>query len=133
MAFAEYSDFTSVYGTPPAAQAEATVQYLLDVASARLSVKLPDLEARVADNADLALLAKDVVVQAVIRQFDPTRAAVQFSQAAGPFSMNVNTGARVNRGWFYDDELALLAGAMQTSTSSGLGTIKLGLPDWCNP
>jgi hypothetical protein len=122
-------DFTTVYGDVPDAAA-SRVQYLLDVASSRLTVKLPGLEARIASDPNLARLAKDVVVQAAIRQFDPTKAATQFSQTAGPFSMNLNTGARVNRGWFYDDELELLTQAMNGDVGLGFGTIRLGLSDW---
>lgn len=127
--FADYFDFTTIYGPVPAAGADRA-QYFLDAASARLSLKLPGLSDRVVDDPNVALIARDIIVQAAIRQFDPARAATQFSQSAGPFSQTINTGARVNRGWFYDDELSLLEGALTGASGLRAGTIKLGAASW---
>jgi hypothetical protein len=73
--FADYFDFTTIYGPVPAAGADRA-QYFLDAASARLSLKLPGLSDRALDDPNVALIARDIIVQAAIRQFDPARGRV---------------------------------------------------------
>jgi hypothetical protein len=133
-AFAQPTDVSAAYeGLSPPLPGDTRVQYLLDVASARLRALLPTLEQRIADadSGDLALLAKDVVVQAVIRRAQPTGAqASSQTQQAGPFQTTVRFA--VDRtGWFTDDDLAMLAGIPRSGLHA-MGTIKLGLVDWAN-
>lgn len=130
MAFADLSHVRAAYDPeiPEGSRAEEKVQWYLDVASARLSALVVGIEDRLAEgDPNFLMLVRDVVVQAVLRQFDHTYAAQQVSQSAGPYTLNINTASRVNRGWFYEDELALLRGV---SKGFSLGTIKLKMPDW---
>lgn len=133
MTFAGPTDVATAYeGTLPAGSG-ARVQYLLDTTSARLRVLLPDLAERVVGNDDLAMLAKDVVVQAVITRLGGSSAQQVRSQtqAAGPWS-TTTTYATDATGTFSDQDLDALRG---TAVEAGgrVGTIKLGtFVDWSN-
>lgn len=138
MAFASTADVATAYEGSVPSGPEGRVQYLLDTASARLRILLPDLADRIAaaeptDPAqpnDLAILAKDVVVQAVIRRLpgDNAQQLRSTTQQAGPFQ--TTQSFTVDRtGTFPDQDLDLLRG----STGEGLspiGTLHLGRPDW---
>lgn len=131
MAFAEPTDVATAYQGDLPAGSEARVQYLLDAVSARLRVLLPDLQERAEDDEDLTLLAKDVVVQAVIGRLggSSTQQVRSQTQAAGPWS-TTTTYATDSTGTFSDQDLDALRGT--TAQASGrVGTIKMGtLVDW---
>lgn len=129
--FAESADVTRANGGT-AAGSQADVEHDLDVASARLRRLIPSLEARVADDEDLALLARDTVAEAVLRQVRYRQQGgpeVQaMTQSAGPFSTTMNfRGSR--QVFFTAEELDLLREGVATLT--GVGTINIGRPiDW---
>ena len=128
MSIAEITDLDLAYEGDPIPEAgRARAQYLLDTVSARLRVLVPDLAARMADSEDLTVLAKDVVVQAVIRKLPgETGPEVRAeTQGMGPFSTTVSFH-RDRTGTFSDEDLALLGGGPTKRT----GTIRLGLPNW---
>lgn len=131
MSYADKDDVAAAYEGNLDTVNEGRVQYMLDVALARLNKLIPTLSERTATDTDLLILAKDVVVQAVLRQIrNPSPEFVQQTQSAGPFGLSVNTGSgnsRGSRGLFYDEELELLR---EFGTGSRMGTIKLGLSDW---
>lgn len=116
---------------------EGRVQYLLDTALARLRKLIPDLVDRIgADGTydeDLHVLARDIVVQAVLRQIrNPSPEYVQETQTAGPFSHSYNTGSgngRGSRGLFYTEELDLLR-APSAGIAGGASTIFQPLSYW---
>lgn len=114
-------------GTIPEAD-RLRVQRLLDTVSARLRVLLPSLVERMAGNEDLTLLAKDAVIQAVIRKL-PGETGPEIrseTQGAGPWNTTV-TYHRDRTGTFSDEDLTLLGSAQAQNRT---GTIRLGLPDW---
>jgi hypothetical protein len=126
--FATPTDVDTAYeGTLPAGD---HVQYLLDVVSARLRILLPTLEDRITDSPDLGLLAKDIVVQAVIRRFPgQTQGIASQTQTAGPWSTTVRY-TQDTSGTFSDEDLRVLGGVTTVSTGS-VGTIRIGpLTDW---
>ena len=130
MAFAEWDDVTEAYEGSIAESARGRVQYLLDTLSARLRLLLPALPARVAGNDDLALAAKDVVVQAVIRRLGGTTQQVRSeSEGVGPFSRTL-TYTTDTSGTFPDEDLALLGGVPAAASGGTVGTIRLRRPDW---
>lgn len=95
---------------------------------------LPDLETRIAadlsDDQDLATLAKDVVVQAVLRRLpgDNAQQLRSVTEQAGPFQ--TTQSYTVDRsGTFPDEDLDLLRGPGVASFGA-MGTIKLGLVNW---
>lgn len=105
------------------------LQYLLDVISARLRGLLPDLETRAALNPDLALLAKDAVVQAVIRRLPGSQQQTQSeTQTTGPWSYTKRYTTDSSQ-TFPDDDLDLLRGVPVGATAD-VGTIRIGRPDW---
>lgn len=131
MEFATPTDVTDDYeGLSPPLPPETRLQSLIDIVSARLRLLLPDLETRIADDAtgDLAVLARDAVVQATIRRARPGGQQVQSeTQQAGPFQTTQRF--TVDRaGIFYDDDLDLLRGG--PAVGFPLGTIRIGRPDW---
>lgn len=141
-AFAEPTDVETAYEGSLPSESEDRVQYLLDTASARLRLLLPSLEARIAAadlvaaavepeaESDLTLMARDVVVQAVIRRLPGSQQQVASStQAAGPFSTTLRYTADSTQ-TFSDDDLALLAPS--PIGAGGVGTIKIGRPNWCD-
>ena len=115
---------------------EGRVQYLLDVVSARLRILLPTLEDRIADpdGGDLGVLAKDIVVQAVIRRLPgQTQGIESQTQTAGPWSTTVRY-TKDTSGTFPDEDLAILGGQpLLEKTSGRVGTISIGRPDWYIP
>ena len=127
MVFAGPTDVDTAYeGTLPDG---GRVQYLLDTVSARLRILLPGLEERAIDNEDLALLAKDIVVQAVIARLPgQTQSIESQTQTAGPWSTTVRY-TRDRSGTFSDEDLLLLSGGV-TSAGATIGTIKVGRPNW---
>jgi hypothetical protein len=129
VAFAEPTDVETAYEGSLPASAETRVQYLLDTASARLRILLPDLEDRAADSDDVALLAKDIIVQVVLRRLDGTAQQVRSeTQAAGPYS-TTRTYTTDSTGTFSDEDLAILRGG--DAFAGSVGTIKMGtLVDW---
>jgi hypothetical protein len=128
--FATPEDVDTAYeGTLPD---EARVQYLLDAVSARLRILLPTLEDRIADSDDLGLLAKDIVVQAVINRLPGQQSGIESqTQTAGPWSTTVRY-TQDRSGTFSDEDLAILGGVTAASSSGTVGTIKLGRVDWAN-
>lgn len=133
--FAQSTDVTTAYGASLPGSTER-VDYLLGIANARLRVLLPTLAAAVADDEDLATLAKDVVVQAVIRRLPLSNTGPQVesqTQAAGPWSTTLRY-SEDRSGTFSDDDLDLLRDALgrldTTRVSTGVGTIKLNPTDW---
>lgn len=118
---------------------EGRVQYLLDTALARLRKMIPDLVGRIGESGqpgydeDLHALARDVVVQAVLRQIrNPSPEYTQESQTAGPFSHSYSTGSgtgRGSRGLFYTEELDLLR-APVAAVAGGASTAFLPLSYW---
>lgn len=133
MAFAEPTDVDTAYeGTLPEGD---RVQYLLDTVSARLRILLPTLVDRIAEDTsgDLGMLAKDIVVQAVIRRFPGSTQQVQSqTQTAGPWSTTVRY-TQDQSGTFTDEDLRVLGGVPSTTSSGSVGTIKLGgLVAWHN-
>ena len=142
MVFAQPTDVATAYeGLSPALPSDTALEQRIATVSARLRLLLPDLEARIAaadaevvppaTESDLAILTRDVVVQAVIRKLpgrDQQQASSQ-TQQAGPFSTTVRY--TVDRtGTFPDDDLDLLRGETAGSSMGPIGTIKLGRPDW---
>lgn len=138
MAFAGTNDVATAYEGSVPSGPEGRVQYLLDTASARLRILLPDLVARIAaaeptdptEPNDLALLAKDVVVQAVIRRLpgDNAQQIRSQTQQAGPFQ--TTQSFTVDRtGTFPDQDLDLLRGST-VEGQGAMGTIHIGRPDW---
>lgn len=131
MAFAGPTDVSNAMeGLSPPLPSETRIHRALDYVSARLRILIPDLEARieVAETTDLAILAKDVVSQAVVRRLSSASGpeAQSTTQQAGPFATTVRF-REDKSGTFSDDDLALLRGV---SASLGVRTIKLGAPDW---
>jgi hypothetical protein len=133
--FAEPTDVETAYeGTLPAGS-ENRVQYLLDTVSARLRVLLPTLEARVATDDDTALLAKDIVVQAVIRRLpgSSSQNVQSQTQTAGPWSTTVRYTTDTSQ-TFSDEDLRLLGGVPASLGAGGsVGTIKLKPIEWYYP
>lgn len=142
MAFAEPTDVATAYEGSLPAESEARVQYLLDTASARLRILLPDLEAQIvaadavveppATESDLAIMARDVVVQSVLRRLPGSNAQQvrSMTQQGGPFQVT-QTYTTDTSGFFSDEDLDLLRGPGQVSSMGALGTIRLGRPDYC--
>jgi hypothetical protein len=128
--FATPSDVDTAHeGTLPA---EDRVQFLLDSVSARLRILLPTLEERIIDSEDLGILAKDIVVQAVIRRLpgSTTQNIQSQTQTAGPWSTTVRYTTDTS-GTFTDEDLRLLGGTTSTTPAGSVGTIKTGpLVDW---
>lgn len=133
MTFAEPTDVDTAYeGSLPAGSGER-VQYLLDTLSARLRKLLPTLVERVAGDEDLAMLAKDTVVQAVIRRLPGASQSIQSqTQTAGPWSTTVRYTTD-SSGTFSDEDLRLLGGVVDVDSGGMVGSIRLGLVDWNNP
>jgi hypothetical protein len=136
MAFAGPTDVATAYEGSLPSGSEARVQYFLDTTSARLRVLLPDLVERIGSDPDLdedlAMLAKDVVVQAVIGRLggSTTQQVRSQTQAAGPWS-TTTTYATDSTGTFSDQDLAALGGRTAIAVSGRVGTIKMGtLVDW---
>lgn len=134
MAFAGPTDvLNAMEGLSPPLPSEDRAQSALDVVSARLRLLIPDLEARIAesDSTDLAILARDVVIQAAVRKLTPSGGpeAQSTTQQAGPWSTTVRF-RQDKSGIFPDADLDLLRGG---TGSLGFGTIKLGRPDWVRP
>jgi hypothetical protein len=127
--FATTSDVDKAYeGTLPAGD---RVQYLLDAVSARLRILLPTLEDRIAESVDLGVLAKDIVVQAVVNRLPGQQSGIESqTQTAGPWSTTVRY-TQDRSGTFSDEDLLLLGGSVATSSGT-IGTIRLGRPDWAN-
>jgi hypothetical protein len=130
--FAEITDVRAAYeGTIAEGAAETRVQHILAAVSARLRLLAPDLAVRAAKDSDVATLAKDVVVNAVINRIPGSTQQVRTeSESAGPFSRSF-TYTTDKSGMFSDEDLALL-GVTTVSRSGTVGTIKLGRVDWCN-
>lgn len=131
MAFAEPTDVETAYeGSLPSGSSDR-VQYLLDVVSARLRLLLPTLVERIeaAETPDLAVMTRDVVVQAVLRRLPGSNQQVESqTQTAGPWSTTMRFTTDKS-GTFPDEDLLLLSGT-PTAGSGRVGTIKLGLVDW---
>lgn len=133
--FATRPDVVVAYGGSSLPGSEARTDSLLATASARLRILLPGLAAAVENDDDLALLAKDVVVQAVIRRLpigDGGQQVQSQTQTAGPWQTTVRYSEDRSE-TFSDDDLALLRDALtRTATPVGTaaGTIRLGTPDW---
>lgn len=136
--FADETDVETAYGASLPTSPER-VTYLLSNANARLRILLPSLAAAVDDDEDLAILAKDVVAQAVIRRLPMASGGPQpesQTQSAGPWTTTVRyTEDRSET--FSDDDLALLRDALSRldvgASTTGVGTIRLGRPDWTYP
>jgi hypothetical protein len=129
--FAEVDDVEEAYEGTISESGGRRVQYLLDTLSARLRLLLADLPARIDadESGDLALAAKDVVVQAAIRRMGGTTQQVRSeSEGIGPFSRTL-TYTTDKSGTFPDEDLALLGGA-SVVTSGTVGTSQLRRPDW---
>jgi hypothetical protein len=139
MAFAVPTDVTSAMeGMSPPLPSDDLIQLRLAVVEARLRLLIPDLEARIEtaelllvgdQQNDLAVLARDVVVQAAIRKLTNTSGpeAQSTTQQAGPFATTVRY-RQDKSGTFPDDDLDLLRGG--TGGTGSIGTIKLGAVDW---
>lgn len=131
MSYVDKTDVAALYEGNFAQVPDGRVQFLLDVAVSRLNKKIPGLAERMAADVDLRVLAKNTVVQAVLRQlYNPRSELVQQSQSAGPYSVSMNTGSgnsRGNRGLFYEEELDDLR---EVVSGQRMGTIHLGLSDW---
>lgn len=138
--FAVPTDVETAYEGSLPAGSQARLQYLLDTVSARLRILMPSLEDRIvaADEvaqivnpgvrSDLAIMARDVVVQAVIRKMsNGTQQVESTTQTSGPWSVT-NRFTTDSSQTFSDDDLALLGGA--TVGGQRVGTIKLGRADW---
>jgi hypothetical protein len=108
---------------------------MLQTVSARLRILLPGLAEAVADNEDLAILARDVVIQAVIRRLplgSEDSGVQSVTQTAGPWQHTVRY-TEDRSGTFPDDDLADLRRALSHTrepVQTAAGTIKLGRPDW---
>jgi hypothetical protein len=128
--FAVPTDVETAYeGSLPGGVNSPRLQYLLDVVSARLRALLPTLVVRIEDDEDLALLAKDIVVQAVIRRLPGNQQQVQSTtQSAGPWSVTNRFTTDASE-TFTDDDLALLRGEA-TGVAATVGSIRIGRPDW---
>lgn len=133
--FATRPDVVVAYGGSSLPGSEARTDSLLAIASARLRILLPGLAAAVGADEDLALLAKDVVVQAVLRRLplgEGSQQVASQTQTAGPFQTTVRYSEDRSE-TFSDDDLALLREALSRATDqvhTGAGTIRLGAPDW---
>lgn len=133
--FASRTDVETEYGSSLPGSTTRT-QSLIDTASARLRILLPSLAGAVEDDTDLALLTKDIVVQAVIRRLplgtDKSNVQSQ-TQTVGPWQSTVRY-TEDRSGTFPDDDLALLREALNRTTeltgTGSAGTIRLGRPDW---
>jgi hypothetical protein len=98
-------------------------------------VLLPTLEARVATDDDTALLAKDIVVQAVIRRLpgSSSQNVQSQTQTAGPWSTTVRYTTDTSQ-TFSDEDLRLLGGVPASLGAGGsVGTIKLKPIEWYYP
>lgn len=133
--FAIRTDVETSYGGSSLPGTTARTDSLLATASARLRILLPGLAAAVLEDADLALLAKDVVVQAVIRRLplgDGNQQVQSQTQTAGPWQTTVRYSEDRSE-TFSDDDLALLRDALSRTidpVGTAAGTIRLGTPDW---
>jgi hypothetical protein len=137
--FAVPTDVETAYeGSLPGGVDSPRIQYLIDVVSARLRLLMPTLEARIvaadalavppATESDLAIMTRDVVVQAVIRKL-PGNAQQTSSetQTAGPWSVTKRYTTDSSQ-TFPDDDLSLL-GYLPVG-SGEVGSIRTGRPDW---
>lgn len=134
--FATRTDVEIAYGGSSLPGTPQRADMLLSTASARLRILIPGLAAVAENNADIALLAKDVVVQAVIRRLplSSEQQVQSHTQTAGPFQTTVRY-AEDRSETFSDDDLALLRQALARATGgdtapAGAGTIRLAAPDW---
>lgn len=134
--FATRTDVEIAYGGSSLPGTPQRADMLLSTASARLRILIPGLAAVAENNADIALLAKDVVVQAVIRRLplSSEQQVQSHTQTAGPFQTTVRY-AEDRSETFSDDDLALLRQALTRATGgdtapAGAGTIRLAAPDW---
>jgi hypothetical protein len=136
--FAVPTDVETAYEGSLPAGSEERVQYLLNVVSARLRLLMPTLEARIvaadaaveppATESDLAIMARDVVVQAVIRKIPGSQQQVQSTtQSAGPWSVTNRFTTDASE-TFPDDDLSLLG--YLPAGSGEVGSIRIGRPDW---
>lgn len=141
MPFATLADVRTAYeGTiPESGAATDRVRYHLDVVNARLRTLLPALEDRIdaapvpggQSVSDLAILARDAVVNATLRRM-PGATAQQVrseTQSAGPWSYTQTFTTDSTR-TFSDEELAVLYDAAPYPGGGAVGTVKLGLADW---
>lgn len=132
MAFAVPTDVATAYeGSSPLDAESPRLKYLLDTVSARLRLLLPDLETRTAHNEDLALIAKDIVVQAVLRRLpgDHAQQTQSRTEQAGPFQTTYRFTTD-RSGTFPDEDLDLLRGETRQSSLGAMGTIRLGMVNW---
>jgi hypothetical protein len=133
--FATRTDVQIEYGSSLPGTTERT-DSLLQIASARLRILLPTLQTVIDDgDEDLAIMARDVVVQAVIRRLplgSEDQGVQSVTQTAGPWQHTVRY-TEDRSGTFPDDDLNLLRGALSRTVEplqTAAGTIKLGRPDW---
>jgi hypothetical protein len=128
--FAVPTDVVTAYeGSLPGGADSPRLLYLLSVVSARLRRLMPTLEDRMADDADLALMAKDVVVQAVIRRLPGSvQQTSSETQTSGPWSVTTRYTTDSSQ-TFSDDDLALLSDGAALGLG-GVGSIRTGRPDW---
>lgn len=131
LTYVTITDLANAYEGDLGSAPSNRVKYLLEVAVARLNKLVPGLDTRMTTDPDLVVLARDVVVQAVLRQLrNPSPEFVQQTQSAGPYSVSTNMGSgntRGNRGLFYQEELDLL---IPVITGQRTGTILQGLSYW---
>lgn len=101
------------------------VDQLLRVASAVARQKAPGIDDRIAAGTVDALVVAAVVGEVVARALR-NRAGVK-SQTTGPFSTTYDD--RVAAGFVYltDDEVLLLGGAVASTTTGRLRTVRVGL------
>lgn len=132
--FATLADVETEYGGSSLPGSTERTNSLLAVASTRLRLLVPGLAE--STDPDLAVLARDIVVQAVIRRLplgSDSQAVQSETQTAGPWQFT-RRYTEDRSGTFPDDDLELLRQALNRSVADPLqtvaGTIRLGRPDW---
>lgn len=110
MLYADRDDVLMAYEGDALPASDQRVDYLLRIASARLTALKPALPQWIADDKVDPDLACDMVVRAVLDQLRNPEGAATVSQAAGPFNVNTSYGSPSNgpAGLFRTADLALL-------------------------
>lgn len=121
MALATPSDVETRLGRSMTAQEVDLASVLLDVAEARLRLRIPDLDQRIASNPAYQTVVVDVIASAVVRVLkNPEGYRMEMD---GSYQYQVDTRAAAGFLTFLDDELADLGlrGAFAIDTVGATG------------
>ena len=121
MALATPSDVETRLGRAPTVEEATLAEALLDVAEARLRLRIPDLDQRIETNPYYATIVVDVLANSVVRVLkNPEGYRMEVD---GSYQYQVDTRAAAGFLTFLDDELADLGlrGAFDIDTVGATG------------